>query len=100
MTELYSDNTFTIFHTNDGYLLQNRSLPGFAHTHLKNYSTAKKLIEMSYKKKCPMDLSKYLLISLLRINEDEKYLERIGQILEMERKRDYYNKNKIMMGRR
>ena len=55
---------------------------------------------MSYKKKCPMDLSRYLLISLLRINEDEKYLERIGQILEMERKRDYYNKNKIMMGRR
>ena len=95
MTEVYKDNTFTIFHTKDGYLLQNHTLEGFAHTHLRNYRTALKLIELSIKKKCPLDLPKYLVISLIRINSDEKYLEKVEQVLNMSKKQNYYNRRGV-----
>ncbi len=94
MTELYSDNTFSIYHTNDGYLLHNRSIPGFAHTHLRNYNTALKLIELQKKEKCPLDLPHYLVISLFRITEEGKYRDRIEQVMDM-KKRDGYRNSRV-----
>ena len=98
MNKLYQDNTFYIFHTNDGYLLQNHTIDGFAHTHLKNYGTALKLIELSNKKKCPLDLPRYLLISLYRINSDEWYLRKIGEVLSIRKEGTYYNRTGMAAG--
>lgn len=92
MKELYRDDTFAIYHTDNGFLLQNHTIDGFAHTHLKNYNTAVKLIELSLKKKCPLDLPRYLVISLFRINNDERYLEKIKQIMDIPKKQSYYNR--------
>ena len=92
MKEIYKDSIYTIFKTNDGFLLQNHTIDGFAHTHLKNYNTALKIIELSSKKKCPRDLPRYLVISLYRVNDDEKYKEKIEQILSIPKKQSYYNK--------
>ena len=92
MKEIYKDTVFTIFKTNDGFLLQNHTIDGFAHTHLKNYNTALRIIELSFKKKCPRDLPRYLVISLYRVNDDEKYKEKIEQILNIPKKQSYYNK--------
>ncbi len=96
MTKLYEDKTFSIFHTHDGYLLQNHTLEGFAHTHLKNYGTALKLIELSKKKKVPLNLPRYLVISLYRVNDDERYLTRIEQVLAMRERVQYYNKTSFV----
>lgn len=96
MKKLYEDQTFSIYHTDDGYLLHNHTLEGFAHTHLKNYNTALKLIELSRKGKCPMDLPRYLVISLYRITGEGRYKNRIGQVLEMRERIPYYNKTRFV----
>ena len=96
MTKMYEDNMFTIYHTSDGYLLHNHTLDGFAHTHLKNYGTAIRIIELSRKKKCPLDLPRYLVISLYRVNGDEVYRGRIEQVLEMRKRVNYYNRTRAL----
>jgi hypothetical protein len=96
MTKLYEDQTFSIYHTSDGYLLHNHTLEGFAHTHLKNYNTAMRIIELSRKKKCPLDLPRYLVVSLYRVNEDKSYLNRIEQVLAMKERVPYYNRTKFV----
>lgn len=103
MTELYDDGVrFRIYHTDDGYILHNYKIDGFRHTHLKNYKTCLYLIELSDKKKCPNDLKKYLLVSLLRINDDEIYCKKINNVIYYRRRKQSYknrvyknNKNKL-----
>lgn len=57
-------------------------MDGFAHTHLESFGTAKRVVCLSLAKKVPQNLSFYVLISLRRVNTDEKYLEKINQVLE------------------
>lgn len=72
----------------------------FSHSHVNNYKTSIWLIELSLKKKAPYNIPKYLLISLIRINSDEKYLKKLNEILEKKNnKREYYrNINKGFRG--
>ncbi len=91
MKEMYKDEKYAIYHTNDGYLIHNYSLPGFAHTHIRNYGTALKLVELSKKHKCPMDLPRYLVISHYRLAEDGEYKSRVEQIMSMRKRSSYRN---------
>ena len=91
MKEMYKDEKYAIYHTNDGYLIHNHSLPGFAHTHIKNYGTALRLIELSKKHKCPLDLPRYLVVSLYRIAEEGEYKNRVEQVMDMRRRSSYRN---------
>jgi len=69
-------------------------MDGFAHTHLRNFKTAKYLVELSIYKRLPLDLSNYLLISLQRINDGE-YKAKIEELrVNKRRKTQYYNVNK------
>lgn len=92
MVMIYEDDKFRISHTNDGYLVQNTSMKGFNHTHIHNFGTAMKIVDLARKKKCPYSLPRYLLISLYRISEDEKYKDKIEQILNVPKKDTYYNR--------
>ena len=68
----------------------------FAHSHVNNFRTCIWLIDLSLRKKTPYNISKYLLISLIRINSDEKYIRKLTEILDKKNKRKeiYYNVNK------
>ena len=66
----------------------------FAHTHIKNFNTAKYVIELSIHKKIPYDLPKYLVVSLLRINQDMGYITKLKEVLAKSKKSMYYNVNK------
>jgi hypothetical protein len=66
----------------------------FAHTHIRNFNTAKYLIELSINKKSPYDLPKYLIISLIRINKDMEYIKKLKEVLAKGKKSMYYNANK------
>lgn len=86
---------YDICQVDDGYIVHNRRMEGFAHSHIKNLKTAQWIVELSIKRKIPQDLPKYLIISLLRINDDEKYLMNINALLEKrKRKKFYYNSQK------
>lgn len=71
-------------------------MENFAHTHINNYNACVWLIKLSLSKKVPYNISKYLLISLIRINSDEKYLKKLNEVLDKKRtkKENYYNVNK------
>jgi hypothetical protein len=95
MNQIYAKGTYKIYHTKDGYILHNSGMDGFAHTHIKNYKIAVYLIQLSIHKKVPHHLSRYLIISLLRINSDEKYCRKIRDLLQNHKKKDmYYNSSK------
>lgn len=72
----------------------------FAHTHVNNYRTSVWLVDLSLRKKCPYNISKYLLVSLIRINSDDKYVRKLNEVLDKKntRKEIYYNVNKGFRG--
>ena len=85
-----------MYHSDDGYIIHNSDMKDFAHTHVNNYRTCIWLIDLSLRKKAPYNISKYLLISLIRINSDDKYVRKLNEILDKKntRKEIYYNVNK------
>lgn len=93
MVLVYEDESYKISHTDDGYLVQNTSMQGFCHTHIRNLGTAMRIIELSKKRKCPYSLPRYLLISLYRISEDEKYRKKIEDVLNVHKKDAYINRS-------
>jgi hypothetical protein len=95
MNQIYNKSVYKIYHTKDGYILHNTSMDGFAHTHLKNYQTAVCLAELSIHKRIPHHLNRYLIISLLRVNDDEEYCKKIRDLLNNHKRKDnYFNSNK------
>lgn len=69
-------------------------MDNFAHSHIKNYKSCLWLIDLSIKKKCPYDIPKYFVVSLIRINNDKKYLNLLNNILKKKNiKHNYYNVN-------
>ena len=96
LKEIYTQAEYTISKTDDGFCIVNNRMTDFAHTHVKNLKSAKWLVELSISKKCPYDISKYFVESLIRINHDEKYLRKLNEILLKKKcNKDYYfNPNK------
>lgn len=64
-----------------------------AHSHINNYRTCIWLIDLSLQKKAPYNISKYLLISLIRINSDDKYIRKLNEILDKKNCRKEYYRN-------
>ena len=63
----------------------------FAHSHVNNYKTCIWLIDLSIRKKAPYNISRYLLISLIRINSDDRYIKKLKEILDKKScKKEYY----------
>lgn len=95
MKWVYSKAEFDVYQTDDGYVLHNNSIENFAHSHLENLKTCKYLIDLSLRKKIPHDLPRYLIISLIRINDDEIYVRKLNELLSSKKKKqNYYNANK------
>ena len=57
------------------------------HTHIKNFDTCKYIINLSIHHTVPKHLSDYLLVSLLRISDDESYKEEIRKMLNKSNKK-------------
>lgn len=94
---IHKNKNFIIYKTNDGYIVHNVDMDGFAHSHIKNFNTCSRIIDLSINKKCPLDIPKYLLISLIRVNNDEKFINNLQCLLDNKKnKKYYYNSNKGM----
>lgn len=95
MNIIYKRKQFNVYFVEDEYIVHNTQMKDFAHTHIRNLSACKWIIELSIKHKVPHDINKYFLVSLSRINNDENYLRRINDLLKNKKKKDYYyNSNK------
>lgn len=104
MNTIYSKRHFNIYAVNNSeFIVHNTKLPfDKHHTHINKFSTAKYLINISLYKSLPKRLSNYLIISLIRLTDDEEYIEKLYALLDTNReerkgtsykdkKKPYYN---------
>ena len=97
MNQVWQKKNFKIYHADDGYILHNSDMEGFSHSHIKNFKTAVFIAELSIHKRLPHDLCKYLLVSLIRVNDDEEYCNKIQELLDAKKdkgKKYYFNSQK------
>lgn len=88
---VYKKDKYIIYKSYDGYILHNSEITtSFAHTHLEREETARWLIELSEKKRLPYNLARYLVISLLRVNDDYDYCRKINDLLNNKRQKSRY----------
>lgn len=80
---VYSKGGYKILSVGSDYIAVNSEKGAFkeAHTHLKNFKQAMYVINMVSHKRVPRHLSDYLLVSLIRISNDESYREMIEELL-------------------
>jgi len=95
MTRIYKRERYVIYHSGDcGYILQNILMPDFSHTHLDSMEQCKLLIHLSLHQKVPHHLSRYLLESLVRINDNEDFIQKVEELMKAKerKKQDYVNR--------
>jgi hypothetical protein len=82
MVRVYKCKNFNIYsNLHNGFIIHNTKKPfDEGHTHINNFDTAKFLIKLSIHKSVPDHLSNYLLESLIRINKDRKYIQKLKNI--------------------
>lgn len=95
LVRVYADKKFLIWSTDDNeYILVNKFKPfKNGHTHLRNFKTAKWLIELYNQKRIPRDLhGDYLLKSLVRISDDPIYTKKVESLIEIKKNKSkpYY----------
>jgi hypothetical protein len=73
---------FVIIKGDEGFIVVNTK-KGFrnGHTHLKTFNSCISVIKLVQRKEIPKNKSKYFLKSILRINMDKEYAERIKDLM-------------------
>ena len=87
MNTIYRKHNYNIYGAgNDEFIVHNtRKSFQDHHTHIRNFNTAKYLIDLSLHKTLPKRLPEYLLISLIRLSDDEQYTSKLLNLLEREK---------------
>ena len=94
MTQIYAKENFIIIRADAEFIVINKDKPfQEGHTHIRNFKTAKYLIDMVIHQRMPYHLPIYLLISLQRLSADAVYVKRIQGLIENKRnkKQQYVN---------
>lgn len=93
-SKIYEKKEFIIFQVKEGYIAYNtKKVFQEGHTHLKNFEAAKTAIDLVINKKIPKSTAGYYLTSLIRLSEDELYIEKINELIktrESKGKKDKY----------
>lgn len=97
--QVYSKEQYVIFPVSNGFIVHNTNYPfEDKHTHMKHIGASKTIIDLALKRKVPKSTNFYFLESLIRISEDEKYIEEIESLIEVRKvkgkKQSYTNVNK------
>lgn len=93
--QVYCRNEYIIIRIGDEYVVYNKRKEfSNGHSHIKNFKTAKYLIDMAISKRIPNHLSCYLLTSLIRISDDLKYQIKIQELIDVKKnkKQKYINR--------
>lgn len=107
MHKVYERGKFIILEGTDPriqYVVINKTKPfKNGHTHINNYKTALWIIQLSEHQSLPHDIPLYLLESLIRINSDEKYLQKLKDLQKSKQSKTkafYYNKGDYKYGKK
>lgn len=94
--KIYERKEFIIFQVKEGYIVYNtkKEFEG-GHTHLKHFEAAKTAIDLVINKKIPKSTDGYYLASLIRLSDDDNYINKINNLIESReqkgKKEKYYN---------
>lgn len=92
MNQIYKKKSFVIFRAGDGYIIHNTEKSfDKGHTHIKNVNTAKYIVTLAANRTLPKHLSDYLLVSLLRLTNDDEYAAQIEEMRNKQRNRRLKN---------
>lgn len=81
--KIFERKEFIIFQVKEGYVVYNTKKDfEEGHTHLKHFNAAKNAIDLVISKKIPKSTNVYYLTSLVRLTKDEKYEEKITELIE------------------
>ena len=82
LVTIYKKKSFKIYDAGKGYIVHNSNLEFHNHhTHINNFHTCKYIIDLCIHKTIPRHLSKYLLVSIIRLTNDNAYRNKIERIL-------------------
>lgn len=84
---------FVIDRTSDGFRVKRIDICGDKHTHLKSLSVCNSVISNVVNQKIPRDSSIYILKSLIRLSNDEKYIGKVQELIttkERKGKKQFY----------
>jgi hypothetical protein len=80
--QIYSKKNYVVVSIGKSFIVINtRKQFAKGHTHISSYSTCVRLIDWSINKKLPKRGSRYILISLIRLARDERYIEKLNSLL-------------------
>lgn len=87
LVTIYRKRHFNIYNAGNNQFIVHNSKMEFSdgHTHIKRFSTAKFIIQLSLHKTIPKHLSNYLITSLIRINTDEDYINELQNMLKKDK---------------
>lgn len=91
LVTIYRKRYFNIYNAGNSFIVHNTKMDFTdGHTHIKNFSTAKFIIELSLHKTIPKHLSDYLIISLIRLNkQDIEYKDKLEKMLNVNKQNRY-----------
>lgn len=81
MVRVYKRKYFNLYSDDSGEFIIHNTKKDFkdGHTHIRNYNTAKFLIDLALHKTVPKKkLNRYLYQSLIRITDDDSYRKKIN----------------------
>lgn len=99
MKPLFSKDRYEVYEMHDGYIIHNIRIPWReGHTHLKTLNICRTLIDMALYKKIPRTRSNYILTSLTRISDDDRYREKVQSLIEVRQQKGRKQKCKKKQG--
>lgn len=80
--QVYQEGPFKVYRAGNDFIVHNARYEfGQKHSHIKTLSTAKRIIESLERRVIPKSFSSYLLTSLLRLADDERYIRDVEGLL-------------------
>lgn len=88
---IYSNRYYKVYSVEKGFIVHNVRKPfQSGHTHIDRFSTAKYITKLAYGRIVPKHLSRYLLVSLIRISDDKEYQDKLRKVLDKENQNEEY----------
>ena len=85
-SKVYEKQGYIILRVRNGYIVYNNNkVFSEGHTHLKSFAMAKNLIDNCIKNKSQKTNNKYVIMSNIRVEDDDRYIMKIEKILEVKK---------------
>lgn len=80
--QVYQEGAYKVYRAGNDFIVHNaRYAFSQKHTHIKTLNTAKRIIESLERRIIPKSFSPYLLTSLIRLSDDDRYTRDVEGLL-------------------